>query len=48
MSATIDYAASYCPVFGEDITVTGYTDKFDVIGHQFKSTSEEVTAREVG
>lgn len=46
MSQTIDAATGYYPVFGEDITITGHTTDLEVIGHSFKNSSEEVTARD--
>lgn len=46
MSTTIDAAANKYPVFGEDIVITGYEAKLEVVGHDFKNSSEEVTARD--
>lgn len=45
MSTTIDAATGYYPVFGEDIVITGYEAKLEVIGHTFKPAADEVTAR---
>lgn len=46
MSTTIDSATGYYPVFGEDIAISSYDTKVEVIGHSFKNSSEEVTARD--